>query len=343
MPARRPALVTAALIVGVVTSGCSAPDGVAPVSEAVAPTFAIAPPPAGVATGVFIDGAPLGRPGLSAWDAWTTKVGKRALYIMWYADWSSTFQGYAVNDTYGRGSIPVITWEMKNRRADISYADVLAGKWNKYIDTWANAAKANGRQIFLRFGHEMNGDWYGWGGARNGASLAATQQFVATWRYVRNRFTAAGATNVTWVWCVNNESVPNAAWNAIENYYPGDAWVDWTCADGYNWGTSQTVANGGWDSHWQTFDEVFASTYQRVVTLAPSKPFMIGEFASSEVGGNKAAWIADAAARMKAGYPQLRAFTWFNYNKETDWRVESSTASLNAFKTAFADAYFVWR
>ena len=71
---------------------------------------------------------------------------------------------------------------------------------------------------------------------------------------------------------------------------------------------------------------------------------MIGEFASTEVGGNKAAWITDAAARMKSSYPQLRAFAWFNMNKETDWRVESSTASLNAFKTAFgADAYFVWR
>ena len=51
--------------------------------------------------------------------------------------------------------------------------------------------------MLLRFGHEMNGDWYGWGGARNGASLAAASQFVATWRYVRDRFTRAGATNVT--------------------------------------------------------------------------------------------------------------------------------------------------
>ena len=347
MPSRSIATQALALATSIALVACSAPDRVAaPTTPTAAPlpTASIAPPPTGVATGVFIDGAPLGKPGLSAWDSWTNKVGKRTAYIMWYADWSSTFQGYAVTDAYGRGSVPIITWEMKNRRANISYADVLGGKWNKYIDTWAKAAKANGNQFFLRFGHEMNGDWYGWGGARNGASLAATQQFIATWRYVRNRFTAAGATNVTWVWCVNNESVPNAEWNAPEAYYPGDAYVDWTCADGYNWGTSQTVASSGWDSHWQSFDEVFSSVYQRVTAIAPSKPFMIGEFASTEVGGNKAAWITDAAARMKSSYPQLRAFAWFNMNKETDWRVESSTASLNAFKTAFgADAYFVWR
>jgi glycosyl hydrolase family 26 len=327
-------------------AGCTAGDRATgiPAATPADVALAIAPPPSGVASGVSIDGAPLGKPGLSAWDSWTSLVGKRAAYIMWYTDWSATFQGYAIKDTYGRGATPIITWEMKNRRADIPYADVLAGKWNKYIDTWAAAAKTDGRPFMLRFGHEMNGDWYGWGGARNGASLAATQQFVATWRYVRDRFTRAGATNVTWVWCVNHESVPNADWNAPENYYPGDAYVDWTCADGYNWGTSQTLANAGWVSQWQTFDQVFATTYQRVTALAPTKPFMIGEFASSEVGGNKAAWITDAASRMQAAYPQLRAFVWFDYNKETDWRVESSPASVAAFKTAFVtNGNFVWR
>ncbi|HUQ82091.1 MAG TPA: glycosyl hydrolase [Gemmatimonadaceae bacterium] len=345
MMTHQPTNAVFALLAAATLGGCAVADDIAGVARAdvLRPSTAIAPPPAGIATGVFIDGAPLGKPGLSAWDAWSAQVGKRPLYIMWYTDWSSTFQSYAVNDAYGRGSVPVITWEMKNRRADIPYADVLSGKWNKYIDTWAAAAKTDGRAFFLRFGHEMNGDWYGWSGARNGASPAAAQQFVATWRYVRDRFTRVGATNVTWVWCVNAESVPNASWNAVANYYPGDAYVDWTCADGYNWGTSQTVANAGWTSRWQTFDEIFGATYQRVVTIAPSKPFMIGEFASSESGGSKAAWISDAASRMPTAYPQLRAFIWFNMNKETDWRAESSAASLAAFKSAFGAATYIWR
>jgi hypothetical protein len=328
----------------VFSAACSASDG--PVGLRTAPLIrssVIAPPQTGVLSGVAIDGAPLGKPGMTAWDKWTSLVGRRAHFIMWYADWSSGFQGFAMTNAYDRGATPVITWEMKNRQADIHYADVLGGKWNKYIDTWAAAAKADGRPLMLRFGHEMNGNWYGWSGAANGASLAAAGQFIATWKYVHDRFARAGATNVTWAWCVNTESVPNATWNAIENYYPGDAYVDWTCADGYNWGTSQTIANAGWVSHWQSFDELFATTYQRILAIAPSKPFMIGEFASSELGGNKAQWIADASSRMHAAYPGLRAFIWFNYNKETDWRVESSTASLTAFKSSFVnDAYFAW-
>ena len=338
-----PRKVAAGLAV-VLTAACSTSDNSVELLTAPAHRASvIAPPPVGVASGVFIDGAPLGKPGLSAWDKWTSLVGKRAHFIMWYSDWSSSFQGYAVTNAYDRGATPVITWEMKNRQADIHYADIRGGKWNKYIDGWAAAAKADGRPIMLRFGHEMNGNWYGWSGAKNGSSLSAATQFVATWQYVRDRFTRAGATNVTWAWCVNAESVPNETWNAIENYYPGDAYVDWTCADGYNWGTSQTIANAGWTSHWQTFDEVFATAYQRITALAPSKPFMIGEFASSELGGNKAQWISDVASRMHAAYPQLKAFIWFNMNKETDWRVESSTASLNAFKSAFVnDSYFGW-
>ena len=332
------------LVVAAITTACSMADEVVAPRALPAPALAIAPPAFGVASGIFIDGTPLGKPGLSAWDSWSTLVGKRASYVMWYTDWSTSFQGFGVSNAYGRGATPVITWEMKNRRSEIRYADVLAGKWNKYIDGWAAAAKADGRPLFLRFGHEMNGDWYGWSGARNGASLAATQQFIATWRYVHGRFSRIGVSNVTWVWCVNHESVPNVSWNAPENYYPGDPYVDWTCADGYNWGTSQTIANGGWHSRWQTFDAVFAPTYSRLTALAPSKPFMIGEFGSSEAGGSKGAWITDAAGKIRTAYPQLRAFIWFNMNKETDWRVESSAASMNAFKVAFVgDPYFVWK
>ncbi|QJR34673.1 glycoside hydrolase family 26 protein [Gemmatimonas groenlandica] len=291
-----------------------------------------------VGSGVFLESSPLGKLGLKAWDTWTTKVGGRSAYVMWYTDWSSNFQGFAVTSAYDRASTPVITWEMKNRRGKITYADVLAGKHNTYIDSWATDAKADGRPIVVRLGHEMNGDWYGWGGAQNGGSEQSPAQFIAMWRYVRGRFQTKNVTNVSWAWCVNHESVPNASWNQPENYYPGDAYVDWICADGYNWGTSQT-----WSS-WKTFDEVFAPIYGRLTTLAPTKPFMIGEFASSELGGSKATWITAAASSMATSYPQLRAFMWFNMNKETDWRVESSASSLAAFRSAFVgDPVFAWK
>jgi hypothetical protein len=346
MPARR---LTSHLAGGALLfAACAAPDHVSAPTRphgAGAPRAAIAPVPEAVASGVFIDGAPLGRPGLSALDGWVDRVGRHPRYLMWYTDWSTSFQGYAVTNAYARRATPVITWEMKNRQSAIPYGDVLAGRWDKYLKAWAGAAKADGRPVFVRFGHEMNGNWYGWSGARNGASDAAPARFVAVWRYVHGIMTQSGATNVTWVWCPNHQSIPNATWNAPERYYPGDAYVDWTCADGYNWGTSQTTASAGWTSRWQSFDEVFGPIYRTVTDLAPTKPFMIGEFASSEAGGSKAAWITDAAGRIASpDYKQIRAFVWFNVTKETDWRVESSSSSLAAFRSpCAAGAPFAWR
>jgi hypothetical protein len=61
---------------------------------------------------------------------------------------------------------------------------------------------------------------------------------------------------------------------------------------------------------------------------------MIGETASTEEGGDKAAWIQDAFARLTAAYPQIRAITWFNINKETDWRIDSAPQSWQTFPTA---------
>jgi hypothetical protein len=72
---------------------------------------------------------------------------------------------------------------------------------------------------------------------------------------------------------------------------------------------------------------------------------MLGEFASAEAGGDKAAWITAAAADLRSpDFANIRAFVWFNYLKETDWRVESSAASVAAFQQAFVrDGYFGWK
>lgn len=118
----------AALLLALLTAACRPEQSLTPGAAPPAARAAIAPPTGQVASGVSIDGAPLGKPGMTAWEKWTTSVGKRAQYIMWFADWSSSFQGFAMTNAYSRGATPVITWEMKNRSATISYADVLSGK-----------------------------------------------------------------------------------------------------------------------------------------------------------------------------------------------------------------------
>jgi beta-mannanase len=110
-------------------------------------------------------------------------------------------------------------------------------------------------------------------------------------------------------------------------YYPGDHFVDWVGMDGYNWGTTRP-----W-SRWQRFGEIFGPIYP---DYAARKPTMICEIASAERGGDKAAWIRNMGAELAGRFARIRSVVWFDANKETDWRIDSSPASLAAFRSIVA-------
>lgn len=187
----------------------------------------------------------------------------------------------------------------------------------------------------------MNGDWVAWGGNANGNSPG---DYIPAWRHIHDIFVEEGATNVKWVWAPNRDSNHVSAQATFDTYYPGDAYVDYIGMNGYNWGT--VIDTPEWVSVWQDLAEVFGYSYDVAVANA-DKPIIISETASTEVGGNKAEWITDAFAQLPTRFPEVESLTWFNMNKETDWRVESSTVSLDAFRDAIATLddhayYFTW-
>lgn len=187
----------------------------------------------------------------------------------------------------------------------------------------------------LRPMHEMNGTWYPWSGTTNGNSPAA---FVAAWRRIHDIFKREGATNVTWVWSVNALSVPTTRANRYAAFYPGDAYVDWTAISGFNGAAS---ANG---PGWQTYDSVYAAPVAYLTSL--KKPICVAEIGTLGSGPDRAAWIADAYARIEST-PRVKAVVYFD-SRETgphpqDWRAEAFPDSLAAFRTAVASPYWVSR
>jgi hypothetical protein len=225
------------------------------------------------------------------------------------------------------GSIPVLSWSSQSipstkNEPDFQLSDVISGRYDAYIREFATKAKAWGHPFMLRFNWEMNGKWFPWHEGVNGNQPGES---VAAWRHVHDIFTAVGAGNVTWVWC------PNVEYNGatpLASVYPGDAYVDWTGLDGYNRGTNPVAPEG-----WKSFSQVYRSSYNAIAgSIAPSKPLMVGEVASSEIGGSKAAWIKDMLVRVPAEFPKIRALLYFDkYDSSMDWPLETSSGALSAF------------
>lgn len=246
--------------------------------------------------------------------ATNARIGRSPQIHLAYYAWNDAWEDDARVDL-DAGRIPLINWEP----AGIDFNDIVKGSLDANIKARANGAKALGKKFFLDFAAEMNGD-EAW--SKNNAPI-----YVSAYQHIHDLFVAAGATNVIWVWAPNVTDTDGSNKMTLA-YYPGDAYVDWTGVDGYNWG-------GG---DWQTFEEVFQNIYP--LLAGKKKPIMIGEMASAEQGGNKATWIDGIIPALKSKYPLFKALVWFDINKENDWRISSSTAAQAAFSRLATDPYF---
>lgn len=244
----------------------------------------------------------------------------------WYQDWGTSFDSSIAQRFATAGYIPELTWEPQVSGAGVSYDAVVSGGYDAYITEMAQAVKGVGSTVRISLAPEMNTDWTPWGIGKQGNNRDNHKLF---WRHVVQKFRDVGTNNVKWIWSANVRP-----WNAGTLYgtyadiFPGSDYVDYMGLDGYNWGTSQS-----WSS-WQTFSEVFASSYNELANVS-AKNILIMEMASAEAGGSKAAWIADLFSQLKGGYSRIVGFTWFHINKETDWRITSSAEAAASFTAGY--------
>jgi hypothetical protein len=179
----------------------------------------------------------------------------------------------------------------------------------------------------------MNGNWFPWAESANGNKPG---EYVAAWRHVHDIFTSVGATNASWVWCPYVD--PNNSNQSLSSLYPGSSYVDWSCLDGFNWGTGPNSA-----THvWRSFDYLYNSTYHQITdTIAPGKPMVIGEIGASETGGSKAGWIHNMFTALPTSYPNIRGLVWFDqYTEGMDWPIESSSTATSSFANGIRNPYY---
>ncbi|HVC80131.1 MAG TPA: glycosyl hydrolase [Chloroflexota bacterium] len=263
-------------------------------------------------------------------DSYAHLVGAYPRIINYYQSWlppNVTSLNVGLLNTYrSHGATTMISWE-----PDVPDRKILDGSYDAFIHQYARAAAMYGKPFYLRFAWEKNGNWSAWSPGLNGNTSAS---YVAAWRHVHDIFVAEHATNVRWVWA------PNVAFHGSTPFaevYPGDEYVDWVALDGYNWG-----AVGAWHS-WTSAYQTFGPSLLSLMALT-NKPIMISEIASTELGGDKAAWIDNWFLHdLPAYFPRVRAVVWFDEKKETDWRVNSSPRVLAAFRQVVANPLYQGR
>jgi hypothetical protein len=271
--------------------------------------------------------------GLATATATTMALGRSLGVLNFYEAWSQfgPLPVDTLNAIAQRGTLPEITWEPwdPNRHAaqpDYTPARIASGAFDDYVDWWAKSAARYGKPLLMRFAHEMNGTTYPWAPAVNGGGA---ESFVAAWRHVHERFLAAGATNVIWVWSPN---VTMGLPTPLKSVWPGRDYVDVVAVDGYNYGADHPDWGG-----WNQPHRLFAATIHQVERLAPDKPLWVNETGSTEHGGDKAAWIIDLLAYLRT--TRATGLVWFDFDVpgEPDFRLASSPQSFAAAAGSLRD------
>jgi len=257
-------------------------------------------------------------------------LGHRFEFAMTYTSFVSGFPEKDVRDIYADGRIMMLTlhpWTEGNL-VDIMIPGIVKGDYDRYIKSWATGIKELGEPVLFRFANEMNGDWDPWCAWFFGKDH---DLYIQAWRRIHDIFREEGADNAYFVWNPHDRSFPDFKWNNPHLYYPGDEYVDWVGLTGYNNGTSYD-----WD-RWRDFGPIYSGIYEEYSALYPDKPLIITEFASNEVGGDKAAWIEDAFKRLAEDFPKIKIAVWFN-QVDGRWQYpiysspEARAAFLNGLK-----------
>ncbi len=253
-------------------------------------------------------------------------VGKPAAWVYfshnWYRD--RRFPLAAAAWIREAGSVPYIRLMLRSDSVQddaepvFTLQRIIDGDFDDDLRAWASAAGDFGTPLIAEFGTEVNGEWFSWNGVWNGGGELdgygdpnepdGPERFRDAYRHIIALARAQGAQNITWVFHANGGDAPDEDWNCLENYYPGDEWVDWI-------GVSVYGAQTPLEDEWPSFREQMDAVYPRLAALSPGKPILLLEFgaAARNPRGDQAEWAEAALSDLISGrWPRVVGFSWWN-------------------------------
>jgi hypothetical protein len=256
----------------------------------------------------------------------------------------SKMPGQDVKALLNMGYRPILSWEplyMHKPRLDPvqpRLQNILNGEFDAYFYQFGQRLAEFNDTVIVRLMHEFEGNWYPWSLVENDKD---PQKYIAAFRKVVDIVRSAGATKVQWMWCLNSLPAPSRRFNWVVGAYPGDNYVDIVATDIYNHPDLGVP-------YWNSFRFTGIETYYYLSKYFPHKPLYICEVGcrerySSEPASSqtKAEWLIQMDKEMKTFFHETRALIFFNTQKEHDWRIQSSQASLDAITSKiWNDPYY---
>ncbi len=358
------------IFLGLVIWTCSLAAGSLPLSAA-APTpltrsTIILPPQGQFYHGVYPGGQTGEEDDITPNDlaSYEQTVGKTAAWVYFSNNWYRDRKFPLATATWirGTGSIPYIRLMLRDRPEQnkknriFTLNRIIRGYFDRDLRAWADAARDFGSPLLVEYGTEVNGEWFPWNGVWNGGARKngfgnpkyadGPERFREAYRHIITVMRRQGATNITWVFHVNNDDWPQKQWNRFENYYPGDSYIDWVAVSAYG---AQTPTDDGCD----TFREMMDAAYPRLVAMAPQKPLVVAEFgvAAHNPHCDQAAWAEAALTDLtQARWPRVSGFSWWNEYWQNDnnpahdttMRVQDNPALAKVFRRLVGANDNVW-
>ena len=282
--------------------------------------------------------------------AFESAMGRRLAVVSVYQQWRDPISNNILATLAYNGSIPMISWKCGDTDANIN-----AGDDDEFIEAYAHQIARYGLPVLLRWFYEMNRTdvssaktpWVqciGSTSADNGNPAAYAQAaagYVAAYQRIYTIFQMEGATNAAFVWNVSMGA--GSSQTQLQEFYPGNAYVDWIGADGYN-------RNLGTKQNLTTFGEIFNAWYVQFSTSAYNKPLLIGETGAAQGhtpanakppnADNQQTYIQATATVIPASYPNIKLLDYFDTDATYNYILRYGTPGFAAFTAMARLAYF---
>ncbi|HEX2981547.1 MAG TPA: glycosyl hydrolase [Anaerolineaceae bacterium] len=279
---------------------------------------------------------------LKGLDSWS---GKRHSIVGWFFDVREGNPDFNFKGQLDNLWVNGYTSFVNLGAGNLTSADIAQHKYDSYIRGIATAyaswvKKGGGRKAFIAPLQEMNGYWVSYG--------KDPANFKAAYTVIRQIFRDAGVpdSSVWWVFAPNGWGEDG---QDFEIYYPGDDKVDVVAFSSYNFGYCP-VGNAAWRS-WSDYKSVFEPYVDRMKAMAPTKPIIIAQGATSAQYPSsgtynhdlKNQWIMDTYAYI-ASEPNVMALLWFDINLENDgecdYEIYNGQYRYDGYKTAVSNQAF---